>query len=110
MASDTDAGQRGQMFRAQRQMSPEDARIFLAGQKIASVGTVDANGWPYVVPLAFIYEGKEELWFHTGGHHGHLFHNLRQNPKVCVEVAGIGSLTPVIDGFACDSSLLYSSV
>jgi hypothetical protein len=101
---------RGQMFRAQRQMSPDDARAFLAEQKIANIGTVDTHGWPYVVPLAFIYGRTEELWFHTGWHEGHLFHNLKQNSKVCLEAAGIGKLTPVIDGFACDSSLLYSSV
>lgn len=101
---------RGQMFRAKRQMSPEEAKTFLAGQKIGNIGTVDGNGWPYVVPLAFIYEGMKELWFHTGWHEGHLFHNLQQNPKMCLEVSGIGNLTPVKDGFACDSSLLYSSV
>lgn len=101
---------RGQMFRSKRQMSSAEARQFLAEQKIANVGTVDAHGWPYVVPLAFIYEGTEELWFHTGWHEGHLFHNLKQNSKLCLEVSGIGKLTPVKDGFACDSSLLYSSV
>lgn len=101
---------RGQMFRGNRQMSEPDARQFLSEQKIANIGTVDGNGWPYVVPLAFIYEGTDELWFHTGWHQGHLFHNLKQNPKLSLEVSGIGSLTPVKDGFACDSSLLYSSV
>ena len=100
---------RGQMFRNKRQMSADEARQFLTEQKIANVGTVDGNGWPYVVPLAFIYEGAEELWFHTGWNHGHLFHNLQQNTRVCIEVSGIGRLTPT-DGYARDSSLLYSSV
>jgi nitroimidazol reductase NimA-like FMN-containing flavoprotein (pyridoxamine 5'-phosphate oxidase superfamily) len=102
---------RGQMFRVQRQMSPDDARAFLAEQKIANIGTVDADGWPYVVPLAFIYERTEELWFHTGWHEGHLFHNLKHNSKLCLEAAGIGKLTPPVkQGYACNSSLLYSSV
>jgi hypothetical protein len=130
MSPELDTDFRGEMFRAQRQMTLADARAFLTEQKIANIGTVDAHGWPYVVPLAFIYartdvhpndvqlndvQGNDvhlndELWFHTGWHQGHLFHNLKQNSKVCLEVAGIGKLTPVIDGFACDSSLLYSSV
>lgn len=101
---------RGLMFRAKRKMPDSDARQFLSQQKIANIGTVDGNGWPYVVPLAFIYEGTEELWFHTGWHEGQLFQNLKQNSRVCLEVSGIGKLTPVKDGFACDSSLLYSSV
>jgi hypothetical protein len=98
------------MFRAKRQMSEPDARQFLSKQRIANIGTVDDNGWPYVVPLAFIYESGDELWFHSGWHEGHLFHNLKQNPRLCLEVSGIGNLTPVKDGYACDSSLLYSSV
>ncbi|MGH9491658.1 MAG: pyridoxamine 5'-phosphate oxidase family protein, partial [Terriglobales bacterium] len=52
-------GRRGQMYRVKRQMSDADAREFLRGQKIASVGTVDADGWPYVVPLVYIYEGGD---------------------------------------------------
>lgn len=113
MSSTSTPDLRGQMFRAKRQMSSEEARRFLSEQKIANIGTVDANGWPYVVPLAFVYEDspqeRDVLWFHTGWHHGHLFHNLQQNPRLCLEVSGIGRLTPVTDGFACDSSLLYSS-
>jgi uncharacterized protein len=101
---------RGKMFRAQRQMPDSDARQFLAQQKIAHIGTVDANGWPYVVPESFIYEGTEELWFHTGGHKGHLFANLASSPRISLEVAQIGGLTPVKDGFACDSSLINTSV
>jgi uncharacterized protein len=101
---------RGQMFRSNRQMPDSVARTFLAAQKTLHVGTVDTDGFPYVVPLAFIYEGTGELWFHTGWHQGHLFHNLQQNPKLCVETSQIGALTPVKDGFACDSSLICGSV
>ena len=37
------------MFRSKRQMSDTDTRQFLSRQKIANIGTVDANGWPCVV-------------------------------------------------------------
>jgi uncharacterized protein len=59
---------RGEMVRTGRKMSDEDARAFLKTQKIASVATVDANGWPYVIPLTYIYLGDELLWLHTGAH------------------------------------------
>lgn len=102
---------RGQMFRSNRQMPDQPAREFLAAQKTIHVGTVDAEGWPYVVPLAFIYEGTNELWFHTGWHEGHLFANLKHSPKLSLCVSQIGSLTPVKEGgFACDSSLINGSV
>ena len=101
---------RGEMFRSKRQTPDADARSFLADQKTLHIGTVDPDGYPYVVPLAFIYEGTDELWFHTGWHQGHFFHNLQHNPKICVESSQIGALTPVEDGYACDSSLICGSV
>ena len=50
---------RGQMHRRQRLMSDVDARDFLKLQKVAHVGTVDPAGWPYVVPLIYVYEGGD---------------------------------------------------
>jgi uncharacterized protein len=108
--ADTTTDLRGQMFRNMRQMPDADARSFLRQQKIGYIGSTDAHSHPYVVPMTFIYDIGDELWFHTGPHQGHLFHNIAANSRICLTAAGIGSLTPVNDGFACDSSLLYSSV
>lgn len=101
---------RGKMFRSKRQTPDAEARSYLAAQKTLHVGTTGDDGYPYVVPLAFIYEGTDELWFHTGWHQGHFFANLQYNPRICVETATIGALTPVKDGYACDSSLICGSV
>src|SRR3954464_4459971 len=108
--SSTPSTYRGQMFRNQRQLPDLEARQYLQAQKIAYIGTADAQGFPYVVPMSFIYVSGDELWFHTGPHEGHMFHNLAENSRLCLTVAEKGALTPVEDGFACDSSLLYSSV
>lgn len=100
---------RGRMHRSKRQMSDEDARAFLKTQKVAHVGTVDAAGWPYVVPLIYIYEGGDRLYVHTGDHGGHFQRNVESHARVCVEVADMG---PVHRGhpFACNSALVYTSV
>ena len=100
---------RGRMFRAKRQMPDAEAREFLRRQMTAHVGTVDANGWPYVVPLVYIYVGGDYLYLHTGAHQGHFLTNVQKNPRLCVEVSEIG---PVHRGkrFACDSALVYTSV
>ncbi len=100
---------RGRMFRAKRQMPDAEAREFLRQQKTAHVGTVDANGWPYVVPLVYIYEGGDYLYLHTGAHQGHFLTNVQKNARICVEVSEIG---PLHQGkrFACDSALVYTSV
>lgn len=100
---------RGHMHRAKRQMTDEATRAFLRAQKVAHVGTVDDHGWPYVVPLIYIYEGGDNLYLHTGDHEGHFVQNVRRHPQICVEVAEMG---PVHRGhpFACNSALVYTSV
>jgi hypothetical protein len=97
------------MFRANRLMPDHDTREFLRTQKVAHVGTVDAAGWPYVVPLIYIYEGDDHLYLHTGDHHGHFLRNIQSNPRICVEV---GEMGPVHQGrpFACNSALVFTSV
>lgn len=100
---------RGRMYRHQRQMPDEEAREFLRRQKIAHVGVIDPQGWPYVVPLVFVYEGGEQLYLHTGSHPGHFASSVLRNPRLCVEVAEIGPLHPG-KPYACNSALVYTSV
>jgi nitroimidazol reductase NimA-like FMN-containing flavoprotein (pyridoxamine 5'-phosphate oxidase superfamily) len=100
---------RGAIVRARRQMSDSEAREFLTSQKIAHLGTVDANGWPYVVPLTYIYLGDDKLWVHTGAHQGHFLTNLEQNPRVCVTVSEIGGME-TNGQYLCDGAQLYGSV
>ncbi len=100
---------RGQMYRSKRAMPDEKARAFLRTHRVAHVGTVDARGCPYVIPLVYIYEGGDLLYLHTGDHQGHFLSNVQQNPRICVEV---GEMGPVHRGkpYACNSALVYSSV
>jgi nitroimidazol reductase NimA-like FMN-containing flavoprotein (pyridoxamine 5'-phosphate oxidase superfamily) len=97
------------MHRFKRLMADDDARAFLRSQNVAHVGTVDERGWPYVVPLIYIYEGGDRLYVHTGNHDGHFQRNIQSQPRTCVEVAEMG---PVHRGhpFACNSALVYTSV
>lgn len=100
---------KGRMFRAKRQLPDEEAREFLRRGRTAHVGTAAADGWPYVVPLVYIYEQGDLLYLHTGSHQGHFLTNVQRDPRICVEVSDIG---PLHQGkrFACDSALVYSSV
>src|SRR5579864_7586737 len=52
---------RGRMVRSDRQMSDDDTRAYLREQYVAHVGTSDASGWPYVVPLMYVYEAGDLL-------------------------------------------------
>ena len=100
---------RGHIHREKRLMKPEDAAEFLRAQKVAHVGTVDPNGWPYVVPLVYVYEGGDLFYLHTGDHEGHFLRNLRSNPRISVEVSEIGDLHRG-QPYACNSALVYTSV
>ncbi len=100
---------RGQMIRGSRKMSDEDARAFLKAQKIASVATVDQNGWPYVIPLTYIYLGDECLWLHTGAQQGHFLSNLQNSPRVSISVAEIGGMETA-GPYLCNGSQIYTSV
>ena len=100
---------RGRMYRAKRMMPDEEARQFLRAHKVAHVGTVDVNGWPYVIPLVYVYEGGDLFYLHTGDHTGHFLTNVQQNPRICVEVGEMGSVHRGRP-FACNSALVYTSV
>ena len=79
---------RGRVHRARRKMPDGEAQAFLKQQRVVHVGTKDANGWPYVVPLVYVYEGGDLLYFHTGGHRGHFESNIRHDARVCAEFPG----------------------
>ena len=72
-------------------MEPTGATEFLRRQKTANVGTVDANGWPYVAPLVYIYTAVI-CCLYTADHPGHSLTNVQHNPRICIEVSEIGEL------------------
>jgi len=96
----------GQMRRGRRLMPDEEARTFLKTQKVAHVATVGGDGWAYVVPLIYIYEGGQRLFVHTGDHRGHFERNILQDPRACVEVSEMGPIHPGRP-YAKDSSQRY---
>ncbi len=96
------------MIRADRQMSNEDTRAYLRQHCVAHVGTSDASGWPYVVPLMYVYEGGDLLYLHTGPHQGHFLANVRENPRICLQLDESGWHPNQPTAF--DSTLVYKSV
>ena len=101
---------KGIVHNAKRQMSEVEATEFLKQGRVAHVGTVDQDGYPYVIPLIYVYEGGDRLYLHTGNlRESHFLENLKSNPKICIEVSFMGDVHPGED-FACDSALVYSSV
>jgi len=91
-------------------MSEQDSSALLQRALVGRIGTVDANGAPYVVPMNFNYEHQEHrIHLHLAKHPGHLASNLEFSPKVCFEVDEPGPLFATGDA-GCDTGQAYESV
>ena len=96
------------MTRCDRQMSDADTRAFLRQHAVAHVGTTDDKGWPYVVPLMYVYEEGDRLHVHTGARGGHFLSNIGNNEKICLAVSEPGAMQ-IGAPSACNGSLVYKS-
>ncbi len=98
---------RGQLRRTDRAMSAQETVALLERATVMRIGTVDREGWPYVVPFSFVYhDGK--VYFHHTSEESHLSANLKANPHVCIEVDEPG---PVFarDESACSIGRVFQS-
>lgn len=97
-----------QIRRADRVMSDERARETLAQGYSGHLATVSEDGFPYCIPLLYIWTNGE-LYFHTTSARGHLRANIESDNRVCFE---IDEREDVFDygRFECDSGLAYRSV
>lgn len=75
------------------EISKNEARQFWKMGKVAYVATVDEEGYPYVILFVYVYEGK--LYLHIGNIlESHFWSNIKQNPKISIEVSEMGDLHP----------------
>ena len=97
-----------QLRRADRAMSEQQAYAMLERGFSGQLATVGADGYPYCIPLLYIWMDGE-IYLHTGSASGHLRANVEREPRICCE---IDELDQVFDygRFECDSGLAYRSV
>jgi len=78
---------RGTIQNKRVEISQEDAQQYLKLGKVAHVATVDEEGFPYVIPFVYVYEGEDKLYLHIGNlRESHFWSNIKHNPKICIEV------------------------
>src|SRR4051794_13934312 len=94
--------------RADRLMTDERALQTLAQGHSGRLATVSADGFPYCIPLLYLWMSGE-LYVHTTSARGHLRVNIKRNPRACFEM---DEQQGVFDygRFECDSGLAYRSV
>jgi nitroimidazol reductase NimA-like FMN-containing flavoprotein (pyridoxamine 5'-phosphate oxidase superfamily) len=68
----------GKLRRWDRAMSDEDSEALLQRALAGRIGTVDAEGTPYVIALNFVFEGQpRRIHLHLAKQLGHLASNLK---------------------------------
>ena len=100
----------GKLRRTDRAMDEEECRRCLLEGAVGHVGTVGADGIPYVTPMHYAYDpDSNRIYFHISPEKGHLLANLEHSPKACFEVEQVGEL--IVSGTeACRASQAYRSV
>jgi nitroimidazol reductase NimA-like FMN-containing flavoprotein (pyridoxamine 5'-phosphate oxidase superfamily) len=89
-------------------LADEAARETLARGFCGRLATVGADGYPYCVPLLYVFMDGE-VWLHNARARGHLRANVEHDARVCFEVDEPGEVF-AYGRFECDSSVAYRSV
>jgi hypothetical protein len=103
-----DAASPPALRRTDKLMPPERVREMLDRGYAARVATVGPDGWPYAVPLLYVWRDGE-IWLHTARARGHFRASVEREPRVCFEVDEPGEVFPY-GRFECDTSVAYRSV
>jgi nitroimidazol reductase NimA-like FMN-containing flavoprotein (pyridoxamine 5'-phosphate oxidase superfamily) len=70
-------------------LTPDQIEEVLRTEVIGRIACI-ADGWPYIVPVTYVYDGGEFVFSHSA--EGHKIEAMRQNPHVCFEVEQIKSI------------------
>ena len=97
-----------QMRRAERAMPEERAWQMLATGFYGRLGTAGPDGWPYVVPLLYVWMNRQ-VYVHHARARGHLRSNLDANRRVCFEIDAPSDVF-AYGRYECDTGLAYQSV
>ena len=94
--------------RIDRLMPDARAREVLARGFCGRLATIGADGYPYCVPLLYVWSGGE-VYVHNTSARGHLRANVEHDARVCFEIDAPGEIF-AYGRFECDSTVSYQSV
>jgi nitroimidazol reductase NimA-like FMN-containing flavoprotein (pyridoxamine 5'-phosphate oxidase superfamily) len=97
-----------QVRRTDKLMSDERVREMISRGYSGRLATVGPEGWPYIVPLLYVWIDGE-IWVHNTRERGHLRANVDHEPRVCFELDDAGKVFPY-GRYECDTSVAYRSV
>jgi len=88
------------------QINKSEIEEVLQKQQVGRLATLNANGFPYVTPVHFIYENSN-IYIH-GLLKGQKIDNIKNNPNVCFETEEMSGL--ILDEKPCDVNTAYKSI
>lgn len=91
------------MRRADRELSKAEVATILKNGEYGVLSTIGADGYPYGVPVSYVYVDSK-IYFHCAGGVGHKLDNINRCAKVCFTVVGKTEIMPE------DFSTKYESV
>jgi nitroimidazol reductase NimA-like FMN-containing flavoprotein (pyridoxamine 5'-phosphate oxidase superfamily) len=97
-----------QVRRADKVMPDERVREMISRAYSGRLATVGPDGWPYIVPLLYVWIDGE-IWVHNTSARGHLRANVDHESRVCFELDDPGEVFPY-GRYECDTSVAYRSV
>ena len=90
----------------EHQLLEAEINELLATAKVGHIATINAEGYPYTLPVHFVYNDNK-IYIH-GLNKGEKIDNLAKNPKVCFEIEDMIGL--IMNDAACDVNTEYRSV
>lgn len=94
--------------RPDKEMSDDAVQAMLRGGYSGRLATVGKNGWPYIVPLLYVWMDGE-IWVHNTRVRGHLRENVDHEARACFEIDEPGEIFPY-GPIECDTNIAYRSV
>lgn len=90
----------------EHQLTTDEVGSVLEKTTVGHLGSINENGFPYVVPVHFVYDAGH-IYIH-GLNQGQKLDNIKTNPKICFETSEMLGL--ILDNKACDVNTSYNSV
>jgi hypothetical protein len=94
--------------RKDKQLNESDCWRFLTDAYCGRLGTVSADGEPYITPLLHVV-ADGAIWMHTTVARGHVRTNIGNGARACFEVDAAGEVYGY-GRFECDTGMAYESV
>lgn len=88
------------------QLNEEQITSILTKAPVGNIATINENGYPYVVPVHFIYY-EDKIYIH-GLPRGQKISNILENEKVCFQIYDMKGF--IFDNSPCDINTEYESV